>query len=48
VGGASWGAGVVRADSEADVRALAGADPAVSSGMTTAEVGAMPVAIVPE
>jgi len=48
VGGDSWGLGVVRADSEADARTLAEADPAVSSGMATAEVGTMAVAIVPD
>jgi len=48
VGGDSWGLGVVRVDSEADARTLAEADPAVSSGMATAEVGTMAVAIVPD
>jgi uncharacterized protein len=43
----SWGLAVIRAGSLDDVRALAEADPAVSSGMATFDVGAMPVAILP-
>ena len=45
--GGSWGLGVIRADSEGHARALAEADPAVSSGMATYEVGTMLVAILP-
>ncbi len=43
----SWGLAVFRADSLDDARALAEADPAISSGMATCEVGTMLVAIVP-
>ena len=44
----SWGLAVIHADSLADVRALAEADPAVSSGMATFDVGTMLVAIIPD
>ena len=44
----SWGLAVIRADSLDDVRALAHADPAVSSGMATFDIGAMPVAVLPD
>ena len=42
----SWGLAVVRADHEEVVRELGSGDPAVSSGMATFEVFAMPDAIV--
>jgi uncharacterized protein len=42
----NWGLAVVEADTEADVRALRHGDPAVTSGLATAEILAMPVAIV--
>ncbi|HET8977945.1 MAG TPA: YciI family protein [Solirubrobacteraceae bacterium] len=41
-----WGLGVIQGDSEADVRALVDADPAVVAGVMTPELGTMPVAIV--
>jgi uncharacterized protein len=44
----NWGLGVVEADSEADVVTLRDADPAVSSGLATAEILAMPVAVARE
>jgi uncharacterized protein YciI len=44
----SWGLAVVRAGSLDDVRALAEADPAVSSGMSTFDLGTMPVAVLPD
>ncbi len=42
----SWGLAVVEAESEEDVHALGVDDPAVSSGVATFEVFAMPDAIV--
>ena len=42
----TWGMAVVDAASEADVRALGNADPAVSSGVCTYDVHAMPHTIV--
>ena len=44
----SWGLGVVRAASRDEVVALAQADPAISSGMATFEIGAMLVAVLPD
>jgi uncharacterized protein YciI len=44
----SWGLAVIHADSEDAVRALAEADPAVSSGMATFDIGTMPVTILPD
>jgi uncharacterized protein YciI len=44
----SWGLSVIRADGEDDARALALADPAVSSGMATFEIGTMLVAVLPD
>ena len=44
----SWGLAVIRADNLEDVRTLAKADPAVSSGMATFDVGTMLVAILPD
>jgi uncharacterized protein len=41
----NWGLAVVRADTEADVVALRNDDPAVTSGLATAEILAMPVAV---
>lgn len=40
-----WGLGVVRAETEADVQALAAADPAVSGGVAGFEIYPMPGAI---
>jgi|SRR5436309_8847889 uncharacterized protein len=37
----SWGLGVVESDSEAELRAFAEADPVVTSGTGTVEVGKM-------
>jgi uncharacterized protein len=45
-GTGAWGLGVFEADSADEVRRIAENDPAVSSGMSTYEVGPMPVAIV--
>jgi uncharacterized protein YciI len=45
-GTGAWGLGVFEADSEAEVRGIAEADPAISSGMATFEIGVMPVTIV--
>ncbi len=42
----NWGLAVVEAGSEADVRALRDLDPAVSSGLCTAEILPMAVAIL--
>ena len=42
----TWGLAVVRADREDDVRVLGSRDPAVSSGVATFEVFAMPDAVV--
>ena len=42
----NWGLAVVEADTEAGVRALRDDDPAVTSGLATAEILPMPVAIV--
>lgn len=41
-----WGLAIVRADQEDDVRVVGTSDPAVSSGVATFEVFAMPDAIV--
>ena len=41
----NWGLGVVRADSEAEVRAISAADPAVTSGLARVEILPMPVGI---
>ncbi len=43
----SWGLGVIHAESEDEARALPEADPAVSSGMATFEIGTMLVAVLP-
>jgi uncharacterized protein YciI len=40
-GTGSWGLGVVEADDEEEVRALAAGDPAVTTGTATVEVGRM-------
>jgi uncharacterized protein YciI len=37
----SWGLGVIEADDEDELRTLAAADPAVTSGTATVEVGKM-------
>ena len=42
-----WGVAVVRAQGPDEVTALGEADPAVTSGTCTFDVGAMPVAILP-
>jgi len=44
----SWGLGVIRAADEQGARRLAEADPAISSGMATFELGTMLVAVVPD
>ena len=44
----SWGLGVVEADSDEEVRAIAAEDPALTSGLATVEIGKMAVAVVPE
>jgi uncharacterized protein len=38
----SWGLGVVEADGEDELRAFAEADPAVTTGTATVEIGKMP------
>jgi uncharacterized protein len=43
----SWGLGVLEADSEEEVRALAAEDPALTSGLAKIEIGKMAVAVVP-
>jgi uncharacterized protein YciI len=40
-GSGSWGLGVIEADDEDELRALAAGDPAVTSGTATVEVGRM-------
>lgn len=42
----SWGLGVIRAADEAEAQAMIDDDPAISSGLATMEVGAMPVAVL--
>jgi uncharacterized protein YciI len=42
----AWGLGVVTADSEQLVHEIGAADPAITSGLCTYEVGSMPVAAV--
>ncbi len=42
----SWGLGVIEASSIEEVRELTGADPAVTGGLMTPEIGTMPVTIV--
>jgi uncharacterized protein YciI len=44
----SWGLAVIRCDSLEDARALALADPAVSSGMASFDIGTMLAAVLPE
>lgn len=44
----NWGLAVVEADTEADVHALRDDDPAITSGLATAEILAMPVAVARE
>jgi uncharacterized protein len=46
--GASYGLAVFRAAGLDEARALAAADPAVSSGMATCQVGVMLVAVLPD
>jgi uncharacterized protein YciI len=43
----AWGLGVVRADEERELHDIAAADPAITSGLCTYEVGSMPRAVVP-
>jgi uncharacterized protein len=43
----AWGLGVVKADEERELHDIAAADPAISSGLCTYEVGTMPVVFVP-
>lgn len=42
----TWGLAVVEADTEAHVHTLGNSDPAITSGIATFEVYAMPMAIV--
>lgn len=42
----TWGLGVVEADTDGDVRAIRTGDPAVSSGLCSAEILPMAVAVV--
>ena len=44
----SWGLGVIRAADLDEARALAEADPAISSGMATFDMGTMLVAVLPD
>jgi len=44
----SWGLGVFRAADPQSARALVEADPAISSGLATFELGSMLVAVVPD
>ena len=44
--GGAWGLAVVEAEAEDEVRAIASADPAVTSRLCTFEVGVMPQATV--
>ena len=46
-GTGSWGLGVVEADDEAELRAFAAGDPAVTSGTAEVEVGALLAGFVP-
>ena len=43
----SWGLGVIRVQDEDEVGRMLDGDPAISSGLATMEVGAMPVAGLP-
>jgi uncharacterized protein len=45
-GSGAWGLGVFEAASSEEVHALAGADPAVTEGLMTPEIGAMLVTIL--
>jgi uncharacterized protein len=45
-GAGSWGLGVIEAESEANVRAIAAEDPAVTSGLAKIEIGTMVRAFV--
>ena len=42
----SWGLGVIRVRDESEVAPLIDGDPAISSGLGTMEVGAMPIAVL--
>jgi uncharacterized protein YciI len=42
----SWGLGVVEADDEEEIRAFAAADPVVTSGTGSMEVGKMPAGFI--
>ncbi len=42
----SWGLGVIEGSSVEEVRELTGADPAVTGGLMTTEIGTMPVTIL--
>jgi uncharacterized protein YciI len=44
----NWGLAVIETDTEADALALRDADPAVTSGLATAEIYPMPVAVARE
>jgi uncharacterized protein YciI len=41
----NWGLGVVRAESEDEVRAISAADPAITSGLARVEILPMPMGI---
>jgi uncharacterized protein YciI len=43
-----WGLGVITAENEERARALVKADPAIATGLATAELGSMPVAVLPD
>jgi uncharacterized protein YciI len=42
----AWGLAVITAESEQQVHEIGAADPAITSGMCTYEVGRMPIAVV--
>ena len=44
----AWGLGVVTAEQERELHDIAAADPAITSGLCTYEVGIMPRALVPD
>jgi uncharacterized protein YciI len=42
----SWGLGVIKVGDESEVAAMIDGDPAISSGLATMEVGAMPAVVL--
>jgi uncharacterized protein YciI len=46
--GGGWGLGVFTADDEHQAQQVLGADPAISSGLATAELATMAVAVLPD